>query len=133
MRAALVAFLGVLALATGCDDGGPRTYTVAATAGAALLEPGDHLRIDLGESDPAVAGAWFLLQDPDPAVLTDNGSDFESECPGNGQACRGRYYWDFTASGSGFEELAFQQCLHGSAPPSCEFGSIPLTVNVRVR
>ena len=126
MRAALVvALLGVLALATGCDDGGPRTYTVAASAGAALLEPGDHLRIDLGENDPAADSAWFLLKDPDPTVLTDNGSDFESECPGNGQACRGRYYWDFTAAGSGFEALAFQQCLHGVCRPPASSAASP--------
>lgn len=132
MRALSVALLGVLALASGCDDGGPRTYTVAATAGAALLEPGDHLRIDLGEN-PAVDSAWFLLEDPDATVLTDNGSDLESECPGDGRPCRSRYYWDFTAAGPGFQSLTFQQCLHGSVPPACEFDSIPLTVDVRVR
>jgi hypothetical protein len=131
MRQALaVAVLGLLVLATGCDSG-PRTVTVAATAGAAVLQTGDHLRVDLGRNDPIGDAVWFLLEEPDPAILTDNGSNFESNCDRN--VCEGRDYWEFTAAGTGFETLSFRQCLNGTVPPACEFDEIPLSVSVRVQ
>ena len=131
MRQALaVALLGVLVLTTGCDSE-PRTVTVTATAGAAVLQIGDHLRVDLGRDDPTSDAAWFLLQEPDPAILANNGSNFESNC--DDDVCEGRDYWEFTATGPGFETLSFQQCLNGSVPPTCEFDRIPTSVSVRVQ
>jgi hypothetical protein len=108
-------------LAASCDGSGPHTYTIRVSAGAALLEPGDHLRIDLGGNDAGTG--WFLTQNPDDTILTPNGEDFN----------QGEHFWNFTAVGPGFQTLAFQECRDGTAPPTCSSDQIPTTVAVRVR
>jgi hypothetical protein len=130
---ALALVAGTLLFASGCDDGSGGVVTVPVSAGGAAVFPGQQVRVDLGVNDPNAPGDWFLVERPDPAILTDNGEDFESDCPDVATVCGGRTYWNFTAVAPGLASALFQQCFGGSVPPDCQDGAATVTFKVVVR
>jgi hypothetical protein len=142
--AATTALLLCLAVAAGCGDGaptvpiggGPPQVDVAAGDGSASLRTGETLRVDLGPVNSSIGDGWFLVEAPDPAVLTDRGRDAEQECDEPG--CGARLRWAFAAAGPGTTPLVFRYCFR-SQPPACEpapdgRGSAePVTLTVTVR
>src|SRR5688572_20075173 len=104
-NAALAA--GLLVTVGGCgadeavvvvDDRG--TVSVAEDArvpgtesGAVAVALGEKVVVDLGYQNSSIGDGWFLVGRPDPAVLADEGEQYESECGQPG--CGGDMAWRF--------------------------------------
>lgn len=114
MRRAALAIASLLAV-SGCSM---PDVTVAHDAGSATVAVGETLRVDFGEVNPSVGDNWFLVGEPDAAVLTEVGSETEevSDCDGTG--CPAELTWDFEAVGEGETTLVFQYCFR-TGPEDC--------------
>jgi predicted secreted protein len=123
-----------IALLAAAACAGPRVVTVPVGAGSAHVEAGEVLQVDLGEVNPSIGDAWFLVHPPDAAVLGEGEESFESECDEPG--CGGRATWTFTARSPGTTRLEFRYCYR-SRPDDCQpqpdrgpSGIVALTVTV---
>jgi predicted secreted protein len=111
----IAALVIALALAvTGCSGA---DLTVSHTSGSATVAVGETLRVDFGEVNPSVGDNWFLVGEPDAAVLTETGSETDdTDCDGTG--CPVELTWDFAAVGQGETTLVFQYCFR-TGPDDC--------------
>ena len=109
-----LAAAALLALA-GCS--GPNVVTVPIETGSAHVEEGEVLKVDLGVGNPSVGDQWFLVEPPDPAVLSDGERTFDPECDQPG--CGGRTSWTFTARSKGSATVVFRYCYR-SQPDNCQ-------------
>jgi hypothetical protein len=128
-NAALAA--GLLVTVAGCgadeavvtvDDRG--TVSVAEGArvsgtesGAVAVALGEKVVVDLGYLNSSIGDGWFLVGQPDPAVLADEGEHYESECDEPG--CGGDLAWRFGTAGAGRTTITFRYCYR-SRPPDCD-------------
>ena len=130
-RIALAAVLLALAASAGCDADETRvtvdearTTTVTGgqpvdgtTSGAVTVPAGTPLLVDFGDVNNSIGDDWFLVGPPDPAILTDEGDEYDPECDRAG--CGAHMWWRFGAVARGMTELTFQYCYR-SRPPDCE-------------
>jgi inhibitor of cysteine peptidase len=110
---AVVLALAVAMAAAGCAG----TRTVPLSAGSAQVATGETFIVDLGDVNESVGDSWHLVGQPDPAVLTDIGRQFEGDCSEPG--CGGRLTWTFTATGVGSTTIIFQYCFR-TRPDNCK-------------
>jgi predicted secreted protein len=137
-RSGIARYLGLVGVAllvapiAACT--GPAVVDVPVDRGSARLAVGEVLRVDLGEVNESIGDSWYLVTPPDPAVLDDDGRDYDSECDMAG--CGAHVTWDFVAAGPGSTALVFRYCYR-SRPADCEAepsrGPVePVTLNVVV-
>ncbi|WP_081913341.1 protease inhibitor I42 family protein [Glycomyces sp. NRRL B-16210] len=100
-------FALVLAL-SGCS--GPDS-TVPLDAESASVSAGETLRIDFGKVNPSVGDSWYLVEEPDAAVLTEVGRETRDDPDCDGDGCGIELAWDFEAVGPGETTLVFQYCF----------------------
>ena len=100
--------------ATAVVDG---THVAGTAPGAVTLPLGKTLVVDFGYLNNSVGDDWFLVSPPDPAVLTDDGQDYDSECDESG--CGADMSWLFGTAGAGSTTLTFKYCYR-SRPPNCD-------------
>ena len=128
--AALAAAAGLVA---GCGKTGGTDVPVG--AGSANIAKGDTLRVDLGKANPSIGDSWHLVTPPDPAVLSDQGDEFDADCDRPG--CDGRIRWTFIATGPGTTSLVFRYCYRSDAAHCVAEASRgpdePVTLTVTVR
>jgi predicted secreted protein len=112
IAALVIALLLVVSGCSGADT------TVSHDAGTATVAVGETLRVDFGEVNPSVGDNWFLVGEPDSAVLTEIGTatDPVSGCDETG--CGVELAWDFEAAGEGETTLVFQYCFR-TGPDDC--------------
>jgi predicted secreted protein len=103
-----------LVVLAGC---GANTVEVSALDGTARVPRGDVLRVDLGKVNSSIGDSWHLVEKPDPAILSDGDSEYDSDCENPG--CGGRLGWKFTARGPGTTTLVFRYCYR-SRPDNCQ-------------
>ena len=113
MRIGLVLVVSLALALVGCSGA---DSTVSYDAGTASVSDGETLRIDFGSINPSVGDSWYLVGEPDSAVLTEIGSETDFECDEPG--CGGELTWDFEAVGQGETTLVFQYCFR-SGPEDC--------------
>ncbi len=108
----------VIALALAVSGCSGADSTVSHDAGSATVAVGETLRLDFGEINPSVGDNWFLVGEPDSAVLTEIGDERDevSDCDGTG--CGVELTWDFEAVGEGETTLVFQYCFR-TGPEDC--------------
>jgi len=111
--AVLAAVVGCVSVA-GCTSS---TVEVSVNDGAAQVRRGDTLRVDLGMANASIGDSWYLIEKPDPAILSEGERDFEADCDAPG--CGGRLAWRFAARGRGTTALVFRYCYR-SQPESCQ-------------
>jgi predicted secreted protein len=130
---AAAAVVAVAVVATGC--GGDNGMGVPVGAGSASIGKGDTLRVDLGKANPSIGDSWHLVTPPDPAVLSDQGDEFDADCDDPG--CDGRIRWTFLATGPGTTSLVFRYCYRSDVancvaePTRGPDEPVTLTVTVR--
>jgi len=104
MSLLVVGVLACLSLVAGCVN---RTVTVPLSAGSVRVPEGDILEVEMGEVNPSIGDAWFLVDPPESGVLIAIGRDIESDdVPGSG----GPMTWSFAAHRAGTATLTFQYC-----------------------
>ena len=101
--------------ASGTDT--PGTGVPGTESGAVSVPAGDQLVVDLGSQNSSIGDSWHLVTAPDPAVLSDAGQRFDSDCDAPG--CGGEASWLFDTVGAGTTELTLRYCYR-SRPPGCE-------------
>lgn len=113
-------------MVAGCMN---QTVAVPVSAGSARLPEGDVLEVEMGEVNPSVGDAWFLVDPPESGVLIAIGRDIDSEdVPGAG----GPMTWSFAAQRRGTATLTFQYCYR-STLKDCEGDGEPAPEPVRLR
>jgi predicted secreted protein len=85
--------------------------------GAVTVPAGETLLVDFGDVNNSIGDDWFLIGPADPAVLSDEGDQYDSECDQAG--CGAHMWWRFGAVAAGTTEVTFQYCYR-SRPPDCE-------------
>ncbi len=93
------------------------THVPGTEPGAVTVPRGETLLVDFGQLNNSIGDDWFLIGPADPAVLADEGDQYDSECGESG--CGARMWWQFGAVGPGTTEVTFQYCYR-SRPPNCE-------------
>jgi hypothetical protein len=100
--------------ATAVVDG---THVPGTEPGAVTVPRGGTLLVDFGHLNNSIGDDWFLIGPADPAVLADEGDQYDSQCGESG--CGAQMWWQFGAVGPGTTEVTFQYCYR-SRPPNCE-------------
>jgi Chagasin family peptidase inhibitor I42 len=128
---ALAGVLALVLVAAGC---GPTQVRVPMTAGTATLRTGETLRVDFGTINTGIGDAWFIMTQPDGAILTESDQIFDSACGQPG--CDSRMAWTFKATGAGTTTVVFRYCYR-SRLDNCDPGPgrgpkdpVPLAVTV---
>jgi predicted secreted protein len=137
MRRVLAVAASVVLIATSAACSRHRSISVPVAAGSASLAVGETLRVDMGDVNASIGDAWYVTGAPDPAVLTEKGTELDHDCRQTG--CGGRLTWIFTATGPGTTTVVFQYCYR-SGPDDCQpqpgrgpSSPVPLTVTVARR
>lgn len=104
----LIPVLALALLLAGCS--GPDS-TVPLDAETASVSVGETLRIDFGKVNPSVGDSWYLVEEPDAAVLTEIGRETRDDPDCDGDGCGNELAWDFEAVGPGETALVFQYCF----------------------
>lgn len=134
VRRIAIVLLAVGMLAVGCS--GPTVRTVDVTDKTASLHVGEVLRVDIGEVNPSVGDAWFVVSGADGTVLGEGERDFVSHCAAGEAGCDGRLAWEFPAAHAGETDLVLRYCFRTQLP-DCEGRpgddpSQPVTIRVTV-
>jgi hypothetical protein len=107
-----------LLLATGCF--GAATVEVPYDAGSAHLAVGEVLRVTVGEINTSVGDSWYVIGEPDRAVLGPGKEERESgDCPEGHSGCSSRLSWTFSAVGKGVTGIVFRYCYRSQPGPDC--------------
>jgi hypothetical protein len=93
------------------------THVPGTKSGAVTVALGETLVVDLGNQNSSIGDGWFLVTPPDPAVLSDAGEHYDSDCDKPG--CGADMSWHFGTVGAGTTEVTLRYCYR-SRPPGCE-------------
>jgi hypothetical protein len=96
----------------------PPPVVVGAVSGSITLPASRVLLVDFGRVNTSVGDLWSLVIPPDPAVLRDQGQEYDAEPACGGLGCDHVLRWRFDAAAPGTTRLQFQYCYR-SRPPAC--------------
>jgi hypothetical protein len=93
------------------------THVPGTESGAVAVAVGEKVVVDLGSQNSSIGDGWFLVGPPDPAVLTDGGEHYDSECDQPG--CGAHVTWHFGTVAAGTTTITLRYCYR-SRPPACD-------------